>query len=108
LIDGILQEGKPLKRCLYLFGEFSEYKDLPSLLRRILEESVYSITKLISIGSWHKEDFRNLNRRIMLDESWKSKADPESFQKWLRNLEDIRKQHDRARGHRASSPIILD
>lgn len=108
LIDEILQEGNPPNHCLYLFGKFSEYEDFPGLLRRMLKESIYSMTKLISIDSWHKEDFRCLNRRIMLDESWRSKAEPEFFDKWLRNLEDIRKQNDSVRGHSASSPIILD
>lgn len=108
LVDAILQEGNPPNRCLYLFGKFSEYEDFPGLLRRMWKESMYSMTKLISIGSWHEENSRHLNRKISLDESWKSKADLESFDKWLRNLEAIWKQHDSARGHSASSPIIID
>jgi hypothetical protein len=108
LVDAILQEGNPPRRCLYLFGKISEYEDFADLLRRMLKESLYSMTKLISIGSWHEGDSRHMNRRISLDESWKSKADPESFDKWLRNLAAIWKQHDSARGHSASSPIVID
>ncbi|KAF3402098.1 hypothetical protein F1880_009829 [Penicillium rolfsii] len=108
LVDAILQEGSPPKRCLYLFGKFSEYEDFAGLLRQMLKESMYTMTKLISIGSWHEGNSRYLNQRISLDDSWKSKADPDSFDKWLRNLEAFWKQHDSTRGHSASSPIIID